>query len=302
MRKIPIISLEDFETKAKKPLMVKTLVTSIAEGIEDNLQSVNIAEIKNHDVILNVSRSEWKGGLEKALEKPDTFNPPENDNFERVSRTIETLYSGAKILGHDMMLEWKLSENMTRPNSNVSKVNMNYCICAPKLYKGMIESTVSRITGFADMIQLTHLKLQQVLSRMVPDGVYLDADGLAEVDLGNGTNYNPQEALNMFFQTGSVIGRSMTQDGDMNRGIRPVTEINSSGKNGKIASLIQTYNYYLQMIRDVTGLNEARDGSLADKDTLVGLQKIAAQASNIATKHINNASLYITLNALFICL
>ena len=41
------------------------------------------------------------------------------------------------------------------------------------------------------MIQLTHLKLQQVLSRMVPDGVYLDVDGLAEVDLGNGTNYNP---------------------------------------------------------------------------------------------------------------
>ena len=83
---------------------------------------------------------------------------------------------------------------------------MNYCICAPKMYKGMIESTVSRITGFADMIQLTHLKLQQVLSRMVPDGVFVDVDGLTEVDLGNGTNYNPAEALNMYFQTGSIVG------------------------------------------------------------------------------------------------
>ena len=67
-RKIPIISLEDFETKAKKPLMVKTLVNNIAEGIEDNLESVNIAEIKNYDLILNVPKTEWKSGLEKALE------------------------------------------------------------------------------------------------------------------------------------------------------------------------------------------------------------------------------------------
>ena len=83
------------------------------------------------------------------------------------------------------------------------------------------------MTAFADMIQLTHLKLQQVLSRMVPDGVYLDADGLAEIDLGNGTNYNPQEALNMYFQTGSVIGRSMTQDGEFNNGKVPIQELRS---------------------------------------------------------------------------
>ena len=67
-RKIPIISLEDFEAKAKKPLMMKTLVTNIAEGIEENLESVNIAEIKHHDIIINVSKSEWKSGLEKAME------------------------------------------------------------------------------------------------------------------------------------------------------------------------------------------------------------------------------------------
>ena len=147
-------------------------------------------------------------GLEKSIEKSDTFNPPPSDNFERVSRSIEVLYHGAKILGHDMMLQWELAKNMVRPDSNLVKVNMNYSICAPKMYKGRIESLVSRMTGFADMIQLTHLKLQQVLSRMVPDGVFLDVDGLAEVDLGNGTNYNPAEALNMYFQTGSILGRS----------------------------------------------------------------------------------------------
>jgi len=234
-------------------------------------------------------------GLEKALEKPDTFNPPVNDKFDRVSRAIEVLYSGAKILGHETLLEWKMAENMTRPSSNLVKVNMNYNICAPRMYKGRIESLVSRVTGFADMIQLTHLKLQQVMSRIVPDGVFLDADGLAEVDLGNGTNYNPQEALNMYFQTGSIIGRSMTQDGGANPGKVPIQELSTSNGMGKIQGLIQTYEYYLKMIRDVTGLNEARDGSTPSSDSLVGLQKLAIANSNTATRHIVQASLYLTL-------
>ncbi len=234
-------------------------------------------------------------GLEKTLQKPDTFNPPESDNFNRVSRSIEVLFSGAKVMGVPQMLEWKLAENMTRPTSDLTKVNMNYAMCAPNLYQGRIESLVSRCTSFADMIQLTSLKLQQVIQRMVPDGVFVDVDGLAEVDLGNGTNYNPQEALNMYFQTGSIVGRSLTQDGDPNRGKVPIQELQSSSANGKIQSLINTYQYYLQMIRDVTGLNEARDGSQPDPNALVGLQKMAANASNIATKHILDASLYLTL-------
>ena len=236
-------------------------------------------------------------GLEKTLEKPDTFNPPKNDKFDRVSRSIEVLYHGAKILGHDMMLRWGVAKNMVRPEANVVKVNMSYNICAPKMYKGRIESLVGRMTGFADMIQLTHLKLQQVLSRLVPDGVYLDVDGLAEVDLGNGTNYNPAEALNMYFQTGSILGRSMTQDGNMNPGKVPIQELQSSSGGGKMQSLIQTYQYYLQMMRDVTGLNEARDGSQPNKDSLVGLQKLAAANSNTATKHIVQASLYLSARA-----
>jgi hypothetical protein len=236
-----------------------------------------------------------QNGFEKALEKDDTFNPEPNDNYERVFRAIEVLYTGAKILGYNNMLRWEKSSSMTRPQADTTKVNMNYTICAPRMYKGRIESLVGRITGFADMIQLTHLKLQQVMSRIVPDGVYLDMDGLAEVDLGNGTNYNPAEALNMYFQTGSIVGRSLTQEGDPNRGKVPIQELQSSSGQGKINSLINTYQYYLQLIRDVTGLNEARDGSIPDGNALVGLQKLAAAQSNVATRHILQASLYLTL-------
>ncbi len=245
------------------------------------------------DQVFKIKETEF--GLQKAISKDSGFNPPPSENFEAVGRTIETLYRGVKVLGSDMLLSWEMCPNMTRPMADTTKVEMNYAICAPRIYKGRIDSTVSRITGFADMIQITHLKLQQVIARMVPDGVFLDMDGLAEVDLGNGTNYNPAEALNMYFQTGSVVGRSLTQDGELNRGKVPVQELATGSGQAKIQSLISTYNYYLQMIRDVTGLNEARDGSVPDRDTLVGLQKMAAQASNIATKHINNASLFLTL-------
>jgi len=235
-------------------------------------------------------------GMEKAIEKDDTFNPPENSeaNFSKLQSNVECLYEGALVLGTKKLLKWEMSKNMMRPKSDYTKVKMNYSIVAPRMYKGRIESLVSRITGFADMIQLTHLKIQQVMSRMVPDGVYLDADGLAEVDLGNGTNYNPQEALNMFFQTGSVIGRSMTADGDMNPGKVPIQEITSGSGGNKINALIGNYNYYLQMIRDTTGLNEARDGSTPDKNALVGIQKLAAANSNTATRHILQAGLFLS--------
>jgi hypothetical protein len=215
-------------------------------------------------------------------------------DFSRLQRAVECVYEGVYIVGCNKLLKWKMMDNMMRSDSNFSKVKMPYQIVAPRMYRGKVESIVSRITGFADTIQLTHLKLQQVMARMVPDGVYLDADGLAEVDLGNGTNYNPQEALNMFFQTGSVIGRSLTSEGDMNPGKVPIQQINNGVNGGKLQSLITTYNYYLQMIRDTTGLNEARDGTTPDKNALVGVQKLAAANSNTATRHVLESMLYLT--------
>ena len=237
---------------------------------------------------------ESASGAEKAIGKDDSFNPEENENFSKESRKIECLYDGALVLGTKKLLKWEMAKNMVRPKSDFTKVKMNYAICAPRMYEGRIDSLVKRITGFADMIQLTHLKLQQVMSRMTPDGVYLDADGLAEIDLGNGTNYNPQEALNMFFQTGSVIGRSFTSDGDMNPGKIPIQEITSGSGGNKMQALIGNYNYYLQMIRDVTGLNEARDAANPDPKSLVGVQKMAAANSNTATRHILQGGLFLT--------
>ena len=292
-KQYPNLTNEELETIQKYPGNAEYLRNWNGRQDDQTIQVLYFEYKSYSDQVFKIKYTDQ--GLEKALEKPDTFMPPPNDGFERVGRTIETLYSGAKILGHPMMLDWKLAEHMTRPVADTTKVNFSYAVSAPRMYKGRIESLVSRITGFADMIQLTHLKMQQVMSRIVPDGVFLDMDGLAEVDLGNGTNYNPAEALNMYFQTGSIVGRSMTQDGGMNPGKVPIQELRAGSGSSKMQSLIQTYQYYLQLIRDVTGLNEARDGSNPDKNSLVGLQKLAAANSNTATRHILQSSLYLTL-------
>jgi len=238
---------------------------------------------------------EIASGAEKAIEKDDSFDPPKDKRtrFERVAKAQEVIYEGVYILGANKLLKWKKATNMIRPHSNANKVLMNYIVAAPRIYKGKIDSLVAKMTPYADLIQLTHLKLQQAIQRMTPSGVYIDADGLAEIDLGNGTSYNPQEALNMYFQTGSIIGRSLTVEGDPNPGKVPIQELPGGGGN-QVQLLIGAYNQYLQMIRDITGLNEARDGSDPDPKALVGVQKMAAANSNVATRHILESSLFIT--------
>lgn len=238
-----------------------------------------------------------ENGGTRVIEKPDTFNPPnemmEEGRFEKIEKTIDVWYEGVMVMGTNILLKWQMSENMVRPKSASQYAIPNYVACAPRMYKGVIESLVRRMIPFADLIQITHLKLQQVIARTVPDGVFIDADGLNEVDLGTGNAYNPEDALRLYFQTGSVIGRSYTQDGEFNNARVPITQLTSNSGASKTQMLIANYNHYLDMIRSVTGLNEARDGSMPDPNSLVGVQKLAALNSNTATRHILESGLFI---------
>ncbi len=238
-----------------------------------------------------------EGGGSKMIEKDDTFNPleemMEDGKFEKIEKTIDVWYDGVMVMGTNIILKWELAKNMVRPKSSSQHALPNYVAVAPRMYKGVIESLVRRMIPFADLIQVTHLKLQQVIARTVPDGVYIDADGLNEVDLGTGAAYDPSDALRLYFQTGSVVGRSYTQDGEYNQGKVPIQQLTSSSGASKTQMLIANYNHYLDMIRSVTGLNEARDGSTPSPDALVGVQKLAALNSNTATRHILDGSLYI---------
>jgi hypothetical protein len=241
-------------------------------------------------------KKNFEGGGSRVIEKDDTFNPPpemmEEGTFEKIEKTIDVWYEGIMVMGTNMLLQWRMSENMVRPTSASQHALPNYVACAPRMYKGAIESLCRRMIPFADLIQITHLKLQQVIARTVPDGVFIDADGLNEIDLGTGNAYNPEDALRLYFQTGSVIGRSYTQDGEFNNARVPIQQLTSNSGSAKTQMLITNMNHYIDMIRSVTGLNEARDGSMPDPNSLVGLQKLAALNSNTATRHILDGSIY----------
>ena len=296
-KQFPQLSNEDLEEISKKGSQWTDYNSYRYEQSEDyDSNTVNVLYFtwKTWESNVHKVKETTTGGL-KAIKKNDAFDPPKDlrARFDKVKQTRETLYEGAVVLGTGIMLKWEKATNQVRPDSNANKVRMPYIVNTPRLYKGRLESLVRRMIKYADLIQLTHLKLQQTIQRLTPSGVYLDADGLAEIDLGNGTSYTPREALNMYFQTGSIIGRSMTVDGDPNGGKVPIQELPGGG-GGQVELLINAYNYYLNMIRDVTGLNEARDGSDPDPYALVGVQKLAAANSNTATRHILQAGMTMT--------
>lgn len=248
------------------------------------------------DMNIVYKKKQNANGGEKIIKRDDSFKGPESEDagFEKISKRIDVWFEGVLVLGTNHLLKWEVMKNMVRPKSSISKVYPPYVMSAPRMYRGSIDSLVKRMIPFADQIQLTHLKIQQVVSGMKPDGVFLDIDGLNSINLGNGNTYTPEQALNLYFQTGSVVGRSFTEDGEFNNGRIPIQELTSSGANAKIQSLINMYNQYLGMIREVTGLNEARDGSMPDENSLVGISKLAALNSNTATKHVLQSGLFMT--------
>jgi hypothetical protein len=308
IKTVPIIELKKID-----PTLTNTDLEEISKYGQSWYDYYNVAQYYDNDIFYRdtttlmyfnykttkkvVYKKKIKdSGAISMVEKDDQFNPPEEmmeeGSFEKVEKTIDVWYNGVMVMGTNIILKWEMAENMVRPKSATQHALPNYVAVAPRMYKGVIESLVRRMIPFADLIQITHLKLQQVIAKVVPDGVFIDADGLNEVDLGTGAAYNPEDALRLYFQTGSVIGRSYTGDGEFNNARVPIQQLNSNSGASKTQMLISNYNHYLNQIRNVTGLNEARDGSMPDPDSLVGLQKLAAANSNTATRHILDSSLY----------
>lgn len=231
-------------------------------------------------------------GFEKVIKKDSNFNPDPNEHFEKVTIPKDVWYEGILVIGSNILLKWEMAENMVRPESPSQMAYPNYFACAPHMYKGVIESLTRRMIPLADQVQLSFLKKQQILSRLIPDGVFIDVDGVNEVDLGKGANQTATEALQMYFQFGSVIGRSQTQDGDYNHAKIPIHEIQTSSGQNKLAAINAEIDANLNLMSLCTGIT--KDASNPDPDSLVGLQKLAAANSNTATRHILQAMLEIT--------
>ena len=209
--------------------------------------------------------------------------------FERTPHKMEmsVLYGGSYILGTDKLFNYGRSKNVPKNVHDISKCRLSYSVAATNIRRMMPKSIVESCTGFADMLQLTHLKIQQAIAKAKPDGLIIDIEGLENVQLGKGGELQPLELHDIYEQTGVFYYRSKNPEGGFQN--PPIREIGNTIRN--INELIGLYNHYMQLIRDTTGINEAMDASSPKGEALVGVQQQAIAAGNNAIYDITNASM-----------
>ena len=226
--------------------------------------------------------------------RKDTYKSPKKSKYKRedISSTYKVVYTGKYIVGSDYIFDYKLMENMMRPNSNLTETKLSYIIYAPNMHKMSFTSMVRRMMPFADQIQLAHLKMQQILAKARPKGAAFEVGALENVSKGDGGNFTPLELQEIYDQTGNIYYRTINDEGQPSTSV-PVQEL-ENGIGRDVMNLVQVYNHNLQMIRDVTGVNEAREGAQPSSEALVGIQKMQLMASNNATRGINDGYLHMT--------
>ena len=215
--------------------------------------------------------------------------PKNGGVFERKPHKMDVacLYGGSFIIGSDKIFGYGKKTNVPKNLHDLSRVELSYSVTATNLRRMMPKSLVESCTGFADMLQLTHLKIQQAIAKAKPDGLIIDIEGLENVQLGKGGELEPLEIHDIYEQTGVFYYRSKNPEGGFQN--PPVREIGNQIRN--IQELVALYNHYLQLIRDTSGINESMDGTTPKGDMLVGVQQNAIAQGNNALYDITHASM-----------
>jgi hypothetical protein len=268
------------------------------------------SELKGHAYLLyftyKTTKEEYnkikeKSNGEKLISKADSnfdeskLKKGQKNDFKRVSKVEEVLFEGVMLLGTNILLKWGVAKNMARPKSNTQKVCEQYSMIAPNFEDGKITSLVTRMMPIVDNLNVIELKAEQIIQGITPDGIAIDLDAIAQLEFADGSKSDHNTQLNMYLQKGSFFYRSSTLGGEYNNAQQPFKEIRTGDSINKLTALRNESLNYLTQLTDIIGLNKASDASTPDKDSLVGIQKLAAANSNLATRHILKGAGYITL-------
>jgi hypothetical protein len=220
--------------------------------------------------------------------KGHKYSAPQQSVYDReaVYMQNQTLYGGKFIIGTDYLFDYGVKKNIPKNVHDLSRTKMSYSVMATNIRRMIPKTMVSGIIGFADQLQLSHLKIQQAIAKAKPDGLIVDIEGLENVQLGRGGELQPLDIQDIYEQTGIFYYRSKNADGSFQN--PPIRPLDNSIRN--INELITLYNHYLRMIRDATGINEVMDGTSPKGDQLVGVRQQQLSAANNALYDITNAS------------
>jgi hypothetical protein len=235
---------------------------------------------------------------EDDFEKPDTVKEQEEAtgkiDFDVLEDSIDTIFKGSLVLGSDMLFNYGEEESMIRPEGFIKNDVMSSTVFyAPEIYQGRIQSLTERAVQTIDQLQQIKIKIQQFIAKAKPNGIWLDVDGLQEVDLGEGQFFSPLELVKYYDQTGNLIGTSKLAEGGFNNGYMPIKELNNGGISG-LQELMSAYNFHLSILGDDVGIGAGADASLPDPRTAVRVQEQVQVRSNVATRYILEGQLSIT--------
>jgi len=252
--------------------------------------TVNVLDFEFMTVeTMHFEEKENRHGNTNFFYKGFSYKEQKGSVFQRTPHCmdVKVVYEGSYVLDCGYLFNYGKKKNIPKNIHDLSQAELSYSAVATNIMDMIPKSMVDSCTGFADMLQLTHLKIQQAIAKAKPDGLIIDIEGLENVQLGKGGELQPLDLHDIYEQTGVFYYRSKNPEGGFQN--PPVREIGNSIRN--INELIGLYNHYLRMIRDTTGINEVVDASTPKGEALVGVQQQAIAASNNATYDITNASM-----------
>lgn len=211
--------------------------------------------------------------------------PRDNENKKAFNQPLPTIYSGAWVVGTDILPKWGEAENLLRNNEDKEDVRFSYSIymlnndgtMMPLSPMGYLKSSIIQM-------DLAVLKIQQTLANTPPDGVEMDIDAVTEIDLGAGVGkVGPMKLREIRLQTGDRYYSGKDMAGDK---MRPAMQDAKYSIGDKISQFINVYNWEFNNIRSYISINEATDGIGVDERKGLQVMNNQIKASNTATGHI----------------
>jgi len=234
--------------------------------------------------------------------KADYNRGKKSDKYKR--KRVQYVYRCKWIIGTEKCYDWGMAYDQKRSNNPTkkTKARLSYNFCAYNFYEMKGQSYMERLIPYIDDYQLTILKIQNFKNRAVPSGWWIDLDSLEKVALNKGgANMQPKELLQMFFETGILVGRSVTEAGEpQSPNWKPVIPIENTAAS-ELAMFYQDLVNSIAMIEKITGYNDVTSGNPNPKTLVPGYQ-IAEQSTNDALYPMAFAEEDITLRLAEDCL
>ena len=208
------------------------------------------------------------------------------EKYERVAYKV--VYKGKWILGTDYIFDHGLCTDMKRAKSSLMDTEMSFHLFAPEFFDMKAYGMMEQLIPIADAIQIAWYRLQNAINQSRPKGIMIEMGGLEDIPLGSGgKKLDPMSVLDLYNKTGTLVYRKLDASGKMTN-VKPIEEL-ENGLGRDVMNYWQIIQNNIQLIRDITGMNEMTDGSTPDPRTLTTVAQMAAESTSNALSHILTA-------------